>query len=48
MLNLTIDVVGEHAAAHPDLVSCQSRTPRCGNRLFQIGYHADERSSGRG
>jgi hypothetical protein len=42
MPDLTIDVVDKNAAAHPDLVSCQARTPRRGNGLFQISYEVDE------
>ena len=41
--NLIVYVVGKDAAAHPDLVSCQARTPRRGNGLFQIGHQASER-----
>ncbi len=43
MPDLTIDVVGENAAAHPDLVSCQARTPRRRNGLFQISDKVNER-----
>ena len=43
MPDLTIDVVDKNAATHPDLVSCQARTPRRRNGLFQISYKADER-----
>jgi len=42
MPDLAIDVVGENAAAHTDLVSRQARTPRRGNGLLQIGHQADE------
>ena len=43
MPDLAIDVVGENATAHTDLVGCQARTPRRGNGLFQIGHQAGER-----
>lgn len=43
MPDLTIDVVGKNAAAHPDLVSCQARAPRRRNGLFQISYKVDNR-----
>ena len=43
MPDLTIDVVDKNAAAHPDLVSGQARTPRRRNGLFQISYKVGER-----
>ena len=43
MPDLAIDLVDENAAAHPDLVSCQARTPRRRNGLFQISDKVDER-----
>jgi hypothetical protein len=38
--DLPVDVVGENAAAHPDLVSGQARPPWLGNGLLQIGDQA--------
>ena len=43
MPDLTIYVVDKNAATHPDLISCQARTPRRRYGLFQISYKADER-----
>jgi hypothetical protein len=40
--NLAIDVVDKNTAAYPDLVSCQARTPRRDNGLFQIGHQAKQ------
>ena len=43
MPDLTIYVVDKNAAAHPDLVSGQARTPRRRNGLFHISYKVGER-----